>query len=373
MILKKLRWIMLATVALGLLLAVTPPALATVVVNSDNTVTFTLEAPNISTKVELTYSSEATITVPMTNVGNIWSVTIGPLTPNWYRYWFNVDGMRMHDPLNADHYYSIYGRLWSYFLVPGPEADFLATKAVPHGMVATVWYFSSVTNSWRSMAVYTPPGYNHDNRKYPVLYLHHGAGNTGFEWIWNNRGDFILDNLFAAGKAVPMIVVMPTHHGLPTNSDPALDIYPVQELLGNIVPVIEKQFRVLPGSKNRAFAGLSMGGGRTLQGLLQVPGSFDYFCPLSMGWSPATIATLEQNHRDLLLALAANKNIELLWISVGTLDPLVSNVQATLALFDKYRIEYIYAPFPDGRHEPDVWRHNLYDFAQLLFREHGRR
>ncbi len=138
--------------------------------------------------------------------------------------------------------------------------------------------------------------------------------------------------------------------------------------MGNIVPVIEKQFRVLPGSKNRAMAGLSMGGGRTLQALLQIPTFFDYFCPLSMGWSAAVIANIEQNHKDLLYDLAANRNIRLLWVSVGTLDPLVSSVQATLALFDKYGIEYTYAPVPDGLHEPDVWRQNLRDFAQLLFR-----
>ena len=110
-IVKKMRAIVLATLALGLLLAMTAPALATYVVNPDKTVTISLEVANISTNVQLTYSSEATITVPMTNVGNVWSATIGPLKPNWYRYWFNVDGMRMHDPLNPDHYFSVYGRL----------------------------------------------------------------------------------------------------------------------------------------------------------------------------------------------------------------------------------------------------------------------
>jgi len=113
-----------------------------------------------------------------------------------------------------------------------------------------------------------------------VLYLHHGSNNDGFQWIGSLRTDFILDNLIAAGKAVPMIAVMPTHHGLPEAEDYALDIYPVQELLGNIIPTIEKQFRVLPGSANRAIAGLSMGGRRTIQTLFQVPGAFDYFGPL---------------------------------------------------------------------------------------------
>ena len=354
--------------AITLLLGVTGPALAGVVVNGNNTVTFTITAANTST-MTLTYSSEQTITVPMQNVGNDWSVTIGPLTPNWYRYFFSVDGMRMHDPLNADHYFSVYGRLWSYFLVPGPEADFLDIEDVPHGLVSTVRYFSSATNSWRSMGVYTPPGYNnHDNRKYPVLYLHHGAGNTGFEWIWNNRADLILDNLLAKGEIVPMIVVMPDHGAFPGFlGDPVQDPYPVKELLENVIPTIEKQFRVLPGSKNRAMAGLSMGGWRTLATLLQLSEVFDYFCPLSAGWAPDQIIALEGNHADMLHKLASNRNIKLLWIAMGRQDSLYSNYLATLTLFDKYGIEYT-PHATDGRHEPDVWRHNLYDFAPLLFR-----
>ena len=373
-ILKKLRWIMLATVALGLLLAVTPPTLAEYVINTNGTVTFSLTAPANTATVTVTYSATPS-TEPVGSLvkgaNNVWSYTTPEvLAPDWYRYYFRVDGMKTPDPSNNTMLYSTWGSgtLWQFFMVPGPAADFLATKDVPHGMVSTVWYFSSVTSSWRSMAVYTPPGYVHDNRKYPVLYLHHGSNNDGFQWIGSLRTDFILDNLIAAGKAVPMIAVMPTHHGLPEAEDYALDIYPVQELLGNIIPTIEKQFRVLPGSKNRAVAGLSMGGSRTLQTLLQVPESFDYFCPLSMGWSPTTIAALEQNHRSLLLDIAAAKNIKLLWISIGTLDSIVTYTQATMVLFDTYGVEYTYAPFPNGLHEPDVWRHNLHDFAQLLFR-----
>jgi len=217
------------------------------------------------------------------------------------------------------------------------------------------------------MWVYTPPGYNKDNRKYPVLYLNHGTGNTGQEWFTPNRANFILDNLIAEGKAVPMIAVSPTHSDFPDNPDPALDVYPVQELIGNIIPTIEKQFRVLPGSKNRAMAGLSRGGRATLKALIQAPTTFDYFCPLSAAWS-SEIAILEQNHKDLLLALGANRNINLLWISIGDKDTRVmSNLPGMLALFDKYGIEYTFTPYA-GAHMPDVWRHQLSDFAQLLFR-----
>jgi len=380
-ILKKLRWIMLATVVLGSLLALTPPALAGYVINSDGTVTFSLTAPANTSTVTVNYSATPSLEVigSMTKgANNLWSYTTPEvLVPDWYRYYFRVDGMKTPDPSNPTLLYSTNdsGTLWQFFMVPGPAADFLATKDVPHGMVSTVWYFSSVTSSWRSMAVYTPPGYVHDNRKYPVLYLHHGANNDGFQWIWSLRADFILDNLFAEGKAVPMIVVMPDHSGIggipmAVQGDPAQDLYPVKELLENIIPTIEQKFRVLPGSRNRAMAGLSLGGWRSFATLLQVPNAFDYYGPFSAGWTSAQIATVEQDHRDLLLDIAASQNIKLLWIAMGKDDSLWANAQATMALFDKYGIEYTYHE-TIGAHQPYVWRVNLYDFAQLIFREHG--
>ena len=378
MILKKLRWIMLATVALGLLLAVTPPTLAEYVINTNGTVTFSLTAPANTSTVTVTYSATPS-TEPVGSLvkgaNNVWSYTTPEvLAPDWYRYYFRVDGMKTPDPSNNTMLYSTWGSgtLWQFFMVPGPAADFLATKDVPHGRVSTVWYFSSVTSSWRTMAVYTPPGYVHDNRKYPVLYLHHGSNNDGFQWIGSLRTDFILDNLIAAGKAVPMIAVMPTHHGLPEAEDYALDIYPVQELLGNIIPTIEKQFRVLPGSANRAIAGLSMGGRRTIQTLLQVPGAFDYFGPLSHAPSTEVLNNIEQDHKDLLLDIAAARNVKLIWVAMGRDDhPRIEQIPALLALFDKYGIEYTYHE-TQGAHQPWVWRENLYEFAQLLFRDHSR-
>ena len=378
MILKKLRWIMLATVALGLLLAVTPPTLAEYVINTNGTVTFSLTAPANTSTVTVTYSATPS-TEPVGSLvkgaNNVWSYTTPEvLAPDWYRYYFRVDGMKTPDPSNNTMLYSTWGSgtLWQFFMVPGPAADFLATKDVPHGRVSTVWYFSSVTSSWRTMAVYTPPGYVHDNRKYPVLYLHHGSNNDGFQWIGSLRTDFILDNLIAAGKAVPMIAVMPTHHGLPEAEDYALDIYPVQELLGNIIPTIEKQFRVLPGSANRAIAGLSMGGRRTVETLLQVPDAFDYFGPLSHAPSTEVLNNIEQDHKDLLLDIAAARNVKLIWIAMGRDDhPRIEQIPALLALFDKYGIEYTYHE-TQGAHQPWVWRENLYEFAQLLFRDHSR-
>jgi enterochelin esterase family protein len=149
----------------------------------------------------------------------VWSVTIGPLAPDMYGYDFILDGVNILDPTNA---YSGPGTVravwagdpgtwsavnaWSYVTVPGPEADFFADTAVPHGAVATVRYYSKVAQKERMMEVYTPPGYNHDNRGYPVLYILHGAGGNETDWIINMRANFILDNLIA-GQVVPMILV----------------------------------------------------------------------------------------------------------------------------------------------------------------------
>src|SRR5271166_3712085 len=138
----------------------------------------------------------------------IWSITVGPLVPDFYSYTFNVDGVRTVDPKNAMIKQGI-GSVDSMFLVPGDEADFEATKDVPHGEIRAAWYRSGTLNELRRLHVYTPPGYDGGAEKYPVFYLLHGAGDDDSGWSTVGRAGFILDNLIAANKAAPMIVVMP--------------------------------------------------------------------------------------------------------------------------------------------------------------------
>jgi enterochelin esterase family protein len=365
--------VIMGAVAIALILGVTGPALADYVINADKSVTFTTPAATNTARMTITYSAVTDTTKPMIRQGNVFTFTTEPLAPNWYRYCFFVDGvtdqdgLRMEDPSNPNEYFGPFAKQWSYFMLSGEETDFLETKNVPHGNVSKVWFYSSVMSSWRTMWVYTPPEYNKDNRKYPVLYLHHGSGNTGEEWIGNMRTNFILDNLIAEGKAVPMIAVMPTHNDIPENADPALSVYPIKEVINSIEPILEKQFRVLSGSKNRAVAGLSKGGGRTLQTMIQVPTFADYFLPLSQAWNASQIAYLENDHQDLLLALGANRNIKRLWISIGKDDAINQRVPGMLSLFDKYHVEYEFVQY-EGAHFPDVWRHQLHDFAQFLFK-----
>jgi len=339
----------------------------------DGHVTFSLSAPQ-ATQVMLNFHnsigpSPAATPIAMTKDANgVWSVTVGPLTPNLYGYGFIVDGAKIADPANRD-IWSGSTSAWSNVLVPGPEAAFFSDASVPHGAWATVRYFSEVTKTERQMQVYTPPGYGHDNRPYPVLYLMHGSGGNDTDWIVNMRANYIMDNLIAQKKAVPMIVVMPDGYVAPSGLSGigAQDVFP-QELLGSIVPTIEQNYRVAPGPKNRALAGLSLGGMWTMDTLLLDPGAFAYIGTFSSCYTSTTLNDLVQNHSDLLSNPAINKETKLFWITVGGPEDIVSACDvATRAVFDQYHIKYTFVQGTGG-HVWDIWRHNLLTFAPLLFR-----
>jgi enterochelin esterase-like enzyme len=341
----------------------------------DGRVTFTLSAPQAN-QVMLNFQNDvgpspAADAIPMTkNSDGIWSATIGPLAPNWYGYGFILDGVKIADPANRD-IWSGASSAWTYVFVPGPAADFMADDpSTPHGAWSTVRYFSNLTHTERQMQIYTPPGYNRSHREYPVLYLMHGGGGNDTDWIVNMRANYIMDNLIAQRKVKPMIVVMPDGNVPPplnfSYSVPQ-DTFP-QELVGSILPYIQKNYRAAPGARNRAMAGLSLGGLWTLDTLLQDPGTFAYMGVFSSGWFPATRDDLVQNHADLLTNPAINKHTKLLWITVGDpRDIAYNNNFATLALFDQVHIRYRFVQGTGG-HVWDTWRHDLLSFAPLLFR-----
>jgi enterochelin esterase-like enzyme len=379
-------------------------------VNSDGTVTFSLRAPG-ATHVYLNFqnmvgASPAYNSYLMTEDTNgVWSITMGPtvpgllgwtnppapLAPNWYGYGFNIDGtppvvppnptvfttataaggVNIADPANRD-IWSGSTSAWSMVMVPGPGTEYMADAAVPHGVWGTMRYFSKVTQTERQMQVYTPPGYNRDNRGYPVLYLIHGGGGNDTDWFVDMRANYILDNLIAQGKVVPMIVVSPVRLG----SEGANDTFP-EELLGSIVPAIEQNFRVAPGGKNRALAGLSMGARSTLDTLILRPGAFAYIGSLSGRLAVATCQDLIQNHSDLLSNPAINKDTKLFWYTFGGPDDLnrpgvAADMAATLGMFDQFHIKYTNVPGPSigavYGHVWDTWRKDLFEFAQLLFK-----
>jgi enterochelin esterase-like enzyme len=406
-----LSLIVCAVLAVVALVALSPSGLATATapagpmampanaptVNPDRTVTFSLKAPQ-ATDVKLNFqnqrgASPAADAYPMTKDANgVWSITMGPLAPDMYGYDFILDGVKILDPTNT---YSGPGTVravwagnpgswsdvnaWSYVTVPGPEADFFADAPdVPHGAVATVRYYSTLAETERQMQVYTPPGYNHDNRRYPVLYIMHGGGGNDTDWIVNMRANYILDNLIAAGKVVPMILVSPDGYLWPTGSggEGAHDLFP-EELIGSIVPYIEENYRAAPGGKNRALAGLSLGARWTMDTLLQLPGEFAYIGSFSGRLSVSTCEDLIQNHTDLLTNPDINKWTKLFWYTFGGPDDLnrpgvAEDVAATLGMFDQFNIKYTNVDGPSigaiYGHIWDTWRHHLLAFSQLLFK-----
>ena len=298
----------------------------------------------------------------------VWSVAVSSLTPDVYTYDFSVDGVKTFDPRNPWYKEGENG-LSNLFELPGKEADYCAEKNVPHGKVETVWFPSSVLNNTGRMHVYTPPGYETMKAKLPLLVLQHGGGDNDAAWTTAGRANFILDNLFAEGRIKPMIVVMPMGHPAPGfHMEPGIDADPYyKQLFTDIIPFVEKMYNVSSKREDRAFAGLSMGGIQALNVALFAPEKFGYVLPLSTGYFPQQLKMLEEKYSANLKNPEINK-LKLFWIAMGgEKDIAYQNGKAVNAMLDKYGIKYKTADYPAG-HTFITWRHNLYEFAPLLFR-----
>ncbi len=312
----------------------------------------------------------------------VWSITVGPLVPDFYSYMLVVDGVRTADPKNPFIKQGITS-IDNMFEVPGEEAAFEANGPVPHGEIRTVWYHSGALGSMRSMRIYTPPGYDSGRARYPVFYLLHGGGDDDSGWSTVGRAGFIMDNLIAAQKARPMIVVMP-NGSMPRPTSPAASAPGTpagatamaaaqdrfaDELLNNVIPLVEKNYRVQAGGRNRAIAGLSMGGGQTLRVAPSHPDMFAYVGVWSAGLNPQMTADFEKrNARFFEKPEETNKMIRLFWIGVGEKDPLATSGAKNLAEVLKMRgIRHEFHQ-SEGGHTWINWRHYLNDYAQLLFR-----
>jgi enterochelin esterase-like enzyme len=311
----------------------------------------------------------------------VWEVTMGPIDPGAYRYNFNVDGVSVIDPRNAAISESN-NNVWSLLYVAG--SDFMDTKEVPHGAVASATYYSRTLGRFRRMHVYTPPGYETGKGTYPVFYLLHGAGDCDDSWTSVGRAGFILDNLIAAKKAKPMLVVMPAGHtrasgprtAASTNA-PAVDEF-VQDFLTDIMPYVEKNYRAHADREHRAIAGLSMGGGQTLNIAIPNLDKFSYIGVYSSGIFGITGGTRgsstnaptgpkwEDQHKAELDNAKLKKGLKLFWFGTGKDDFLVETTRATVDMFKKHNFEVIYDE-TSGAHTWIVWRNYLRDFAPKLF------
>jgi enterochelin esterase family protein len=354
-------------------------------VKADRTIVFRLRAPQ-ATSVRVTGSdmpvlaggrgaAAAVSAGQMTKDENgLWSVTLGPIDPGAYRYTFNVDGLTVIDPRNSSISESN-TNVWSLVYVPGSEIS--DTKQVPHGAVAAVTYYSTSLGRFRRMHVYTPPGYEAGRQKYPVVYLLHGAGDSDEAWTSVGRAGFSLDNLIAAGKAKPIVVVMPAGH---TNTPSASDDF-ARDFLTDVMPYAETHYRVFADRAHRAIAGLSMGGSQTLNVAFLRLEQFAYIGVFSSGAtlgggraaapggapSAASAPTAwETAHQADLDNPALKKGTKLIWLSTGVTDGLLPNTRSTVEILKKHGFAPVFKESPGG-HTWINWRNYLSEFAPLLF------
>jgi enterochelin esterase family protein len=269
------------------------------------------------------------------------------------------------------------------FFLPGAEAAFMENQSVPHGEIRQVWYPSATLGRQRRLHVYTPPGYERSSTRYPVLYLLHGAGDEDSGWSTVGRAGFILDNLLAENKARPMLVVMPNGSlPRPANLTPptpgaapdpgaraALQDRFTNELLNDVIPFVEKSFRVQADPQSRALAGLSMGGGQTLRVVTTHPDRFAYVGIWSAGLGRQSAAEVERGMASFLDAAAGiNKRVRLFSISVGERDNALAGSRALSELLNKRGIKNE-LHVSGGGHTWINWRQYLHALAPRLFRE----
>jgi enterochelin esterase family protein len=338
---------------------------------ADRKVTFRIWAPK-ATEVTLRGDwMEAPAPVKLEKgKDDIWSVTVGPLVPDFYSYSFSVDGVRTVDPRNPTIKQGIRS-LDSMFFLPGKEASFQEHRDVPHGEVRQVWYRSATLRAQRRMHIYTPPGYEGGKERYPVLYLLHGGGDEDSGWSTVGRAGFILDNLLADKKARPMLVVMP-NGSLPRPADEAprtawQDRF-TGELLKEIVPFVEKNYRVQVGAEHRALGGLSMGGGQTLRVVTTHPDQFGYVAVWSAGLFRGSAAEFEKQSETFLKdAEKVNKVVKLFSIRVGDKDFALTGSKNLAGLLKKHGIKHELG-VSGGGHTWINWRHYLNELAPKLFR-----
>jgi enterochelin esterase-like enzyme len=383
--------------AMGVLAAQAPPRpLVSPEVTADRRIIFRFVAPNaqqVSVAGELDGQTH-----PMTKgTDGVWSVTVGPLAPDIYTYAFTVDGVTALDPQNRNtkYGYGLFGPV-SVVQVPGDLLQFYDVKAVPHGDVRIRPYVSQALGVSRTVWIYTPPDYE-QGKDYPVLYLLHGAGDIESGWTMIGRANTILDNLIAEKKARPMVVVMPLGHTIQSFWTGPSKVVPdpvsasfakgasldeviatmmsgdgkgglspfAKDLTEDVMPMIERTLKVSRRPEDRAIAGLSMGGGQTINLAFARPELFRYVALMS----PAASGRVGEFYPNVVKNPATlNKQLKLLWIGVGKDDGLTGpGDHAFVEALEGFGIKHTFVVSP-GRHEWTVWRRQLAEVAPQLFK-----
>lgn len=357
--------------------AMQAPRVVSPEVHADNSVTFRILSEKAN---EVTLNGSwmgFRETLPLTKgEQGVWSVTIKPLASSMYHYNFFIDGVAAIDVTNP-HALRDGTRYASLLMVPGEGSSVFQLNDTPHGNISQVWYPSPSLGADRRMYVYTPPGYDSGKDSYPVLYLLHGAGGDEDAWSSLGRANLILDNLIASGKSKPMIVVMTNGNawqtstlrqipGLPAPTRETFAQYQgkfEKSLVEDIVPYIEKNYRVIADKDHRALAGLSMGGGHTITASITYPGTFGYIGVFSSGIFDANADMAEMEKKfTALKASGVNKY----WVACGKEDFVMDSNKRLLSVLEKTGFEHEYFE-NEGGHTWANWRTYLSMFAPMLF------
>jgi enterochelin esterase family protein len=358
-------------------------------VDGDSRVEIRFKAPE-ATKVRVNFWSGPKADMQKQADG-FWTFITPPMAPGLHYYTVIVDGAEVSDP-GSTAYFG--GSKWASAVeVPEAGADYYLPRNVPHGQVREVWYDSKVTGSWRHALVYTPPAYDaRPKERYPVLYLQHGGGEDETGWTRQGKMNFILDNLIAAGKAKPMIVVMA--HGYARRAgQPAQDLRArplgspemrkaMQEMMSAfeadvtqaLIPFIDSTFRTIPNRDHRAMAGLSMGGMQTFHVTFNHLDKFAYIGGFSGAGNVFAAGDGKLDVRKAFNGAMADpaafaKRVRLLWIGIGTHEPerMRQGILNLHAALDEAKIQHVFSESQGTDHEWQTWRRNLLDFAPRLF------
>lgn len=350
----------------------------------DNSVIFRIKAPDAKKVVVSGTWSSGSRSVELDKKDSIWEAKVGTIEPDAYEYEYYIDGIPVLDP-NTKLVTRDGAWIQNMIIIPGEASGVYEANTVPHGTVHAVWYDSPTLNANRRMHIYLPPGYEKSSEKYPVLYLLHGGGGDEECWLSRGRANFILDNLIAAGKAKPMIVVITNGNSdntaaplsRPTIASENAGIGSMasgnfeKSLVNDVIPFVESNYRVIGDSNHRAITGFSMGGYQTQNITNANPDKFKYIGVMSMGLFSShnqenSSGYDKENHVNQLKALK-NANPKLYWIGIGKSDFLFDTVVELRALYDEVGLEYIYRE-NDGTHDWNSWRMYLKEIAPMLFK-----
>ena len=300
------------------------------------------------------------------NPNGVWNITIKDVKDGVYRYHYVVDGVNVYDPKGE-----LAGETSAIALIQSTGDEFFAIKNVPHGSVSQRIYWSETLNTWRRMHVWTPAGYETSKEKLPVLYLVHGGGDTDNSWPGVGRANFILDNLLAEGKMVPMIVVMPNGSIDIPGGTVHDEVEPfAEDMKTSIIPFIEKNYRVLTDKDHRAMAGLSMGGMETMETTLKNIDMFSYVWVLSSSLKPGLEPAKEAERLKIKEnAQRINKSFKkFVFTQGGPSDIAYRNCENTRKEFEKAGVNFDYEENAQGGHTWTTWRADLYNLAQRIFK-----